>query len=126
MDLSKAAKLMSAKGASKGGKARAKALSPERRKEIAKKAGDARWQRGRIKFLVVPGMVTSKSDGDRHFIGARDLMRLYRVSPEECVVMSEEDVVRYNPYSSEYPMNLIQLLPRYDGDYSQFWISSSR
>jgi hypothetical protein len=33
-------------GASKRGKARAKKLSPERRKEIAKKANAARWKNG--------------------------------------------------------------------------------
>jgi hypothetical protein len=32
-------------GGLKGGKARAEALSPERRKEIAKKAIDARWKK---------------------------------------------------------------------------------
>lgn len=41
--ISIAAKLMSDKGASKGGKARAKALSKKRRKQIAKQASDARW-----------------------------------------------------------------------------------
>ena len=33
-------------GGLKGGKARAKALSPRRRKAIAKKAARARWQKG--------------------------------------------------------------------------------
>jgi hypothetical protein len=32
-------------GASKGGKARAEKLSPERRKEIARKAARARWDK---------------------------------------------------------------------------------
>jgi len=32
-------------GASKGGKARAAKLSPQRRREIARKAGAARWSR---------------------------------------------------------------------------------
>ena len=32
-------------GGLKGGKARAKKLSPERRKEIAKKAAEARWKK---------------------------------------------------------------------------------
>jgi len=41
--VSKAAKLMSLLGASKGGKARAASLSPRRRKEIARKAAAARW-----------------------------------------------------------------------------------
>jgi hypothetical protein len=34
-------------GGLKGGKARAKALSPKRRKAIAKKAGSARWAKRR-------------------------------------------------------------------------------
>jgi hypothetical protein len=39
----KAAKILSDLGASKGGKERAKALTPERRKQIAKEAAKARW-----------------------------------------------------------------------------------
>lgn len=39
----KAAKILSKMGASKGGKARAEKLSPERRKAIAQKAAEARW-----------------------------------------------------------------------------------
>ena len=34
-------------GASKGGKARAEKLGPEQRKEIAKKAANARWAKKR-------------------------------------------------------------------------------
>jgi hypothetical protein len=39
----KAAQMLGKLGGLKGGKARAKALTPERRKEIAKKAADSRW-----------------------------------------------------------------------------------
>jgi len=39
----KAAQILSKLGASKGGKARAKALTPGRRKAIAQKAAGARW-----------------------------------------------------------------------------------
>lgn len=38
-----AAVLLGRRGGLKGGKARAKALSPERRSEIARKAAKARW-----------------------------------------------------------------------------------
>ena len=41
--VSKAAKMLGRLGGLKGGKARAAKLSPERRREIAKKAIDARW-----------------------------------------------------------------------------------
>jgi hypothetical protein len=40
-----------------------------------------------IRFAVYPGYVTSKNDWDRHYIGARELMRLYGASPAECVVV---------------------------------------
>jgi hypothetical protein len=43
MKKNKAAQLLGKLGGLKGGKARAKALSPERRKEIARKAAKARW-----------------------------------------------------------------------------------
>ena len=42
---SEAARLLGKLGGSKGGKARAEKLSPERRKEIARKAAKARWER---------------------------------------------------------------------------------
>jgi hypothetical protein len=41
---SAAASILSKLGASKGGKARAKALSPKKRSQIAKKAAAARWK----------------------------------------------------------------------------------
>jgi hypothetical protein len=40
-----AASAMGRKGGLKGGKARAKALSPKKRSEIAKKAAAARWKK---------------------------------------------------------------------------------
>ncbi len=43
--VNEAAKAFSALGASKGGKARAKALTPEQRSEIARTAVEARWRR---------------------------------------------------------------------------------
>lgn len=44
---SKDAKTLSDLGASKGGHARAKSLSPERRSEIAKKAAETKWKRNK-------------------------------------------------------------------------------
>jgi hypothetical protein len=41
--INKAAQMLSKLGASKGGKARAKTLTPEQRKAIAQKAAKARW-----------------------------------------------------------------------------------
>ncbi len=44
---SEAARLLGRLGGRKGGKARAEKLSPERRKEIARKAAKARWEKKR-------------------------------------------------------------------------------
>ena len=41
----KAAVAMGRKGGRKGGKARAAAMTPERRREIARKAAEARWSK---------------------------------------------------------------------------------
>ena len=53
-ELSEAARTMAQVGASKGGKARAAALSPERRTEIARKAAAARWGRVKAKLAEEP------------------------------------------------------------------------
>ena len=47
---SDSAKALSALGASKGGKARANSLSPEERKEIARRAVEARFPEGRLLY----------------------------------------------------------------------------
>jgi hypothetical protein len=46
-DAQKAARMLGRLGGLKGGKARAKALTPERRKEISQKAIAARWAKSR-------------------------------------------------------------------------------
>ena len=52
--VSEAAQALSELGASKGGKARAKSLSKEKRQEIARKAAETRWatERKKAKSLV--------------------------------------------------------------------------
>ena len=53
-ELRHAARTLAAAGASKGEKARAAALSPERRWEIARKAVQARWERMKAKQAAEP------------------------------------------------------------------------
>ena len=62
-----------------------------------------------IKYLVKPGYVYSKTDGQRHYIGASKLIGLYRVDPKECYIS------RGGPGE---PEGLIVLSPQYDGNYS--------
>jgi hypothetical protein len=40
------------------------------------------------KYAICPGPVRSKVDGDVHHIDAATLMRLYRVPPQDCVVIT--------------------------------------
>lgn len=42
-----------------------------------------------IKYCLHPGKVTSKTDGDIHYIGAARLADLYRVDIRECHVYEE-------------------------------------
>lgn len=63
------------------------------------------------KYLICPGYVISKNDGDRHYISAHQLMRLYKVKPSECVISNDPDV------PTSLLANLLPLRPRYDGDY---------
>lgn len=64
-----------------------------------------------VLYAVFPGHVPSKHDGDSHYIGARQLMNLYGVSPCECVIVQ-------GVWNARLAANLIPLYPRYDGNYS--------
>ena len=72
------------------------------------------------KYALFPGHVTSKRDGDWHHVDARQLAWLYNVPPRECVVVRET----LNPREREILLEhikrqgLIELRPRYDGNYS--------
>ena len=63
------------------------------------------------KYLLHPGYVTSATDGDKHYITASQLMRLYNVREEECVTY-----LPYRPYPNQE--KLIDLYPKYDGKYT--------
>lgn len=65
-------------------------------------------------YVLVPGYVTSKNDGDIHYINARRLRRLYGVDPAECIeAPTGPGAERWEP-----PTDAVYLHPRYDGDYS--------
>jgi hypothetical protein len=61
------------------------------------------------KYLVKPGYERSKNDGDKHWISADTLIRLYGVNPKECI--------RSQFNGEQDPQDLIVLRPRYDGNY---------
>jgi hypothetical protein len=76
------------------------------------------------KYALHPGPVTSKSDGDRHFIDARTLARLYRVSPCDCVLVPWEaprpGLERERELLLERieRMGLVHLYPSHSGNYT--------
>lgn len=67
------------------------------------------------KYIVVGGWVTSRNDGERHYVSAEKVARLYNVDPRECYLASGPLDALYN---SNYPDDCIILSPRYDGNYT--------
>ena len=67
------------------------------------------------KFIVVGDFITSKNDGDRHFVSAEKLVRLYGLNPQECILKDQ----RHYPYGFKglESDGIIVLYPRYDGNY---------
>ncbi len=75
----------------------------------------AEWERmvtPKVKYLLCPGYVTSRTDGQIHFVTARQLAMLYGVSLDECVIAESGA-----GWVTE-PEALLRLCPRYDGDYT--------
>lgn len=71
-----------------------------------------------IRYMVHTGWVTSKTDGDEHFVGARDLMHLYGVKPGECIVHHHGlPNTHLRGISPERFASLIHLYPDATGQY---------
>ena len=71
------------------------------------------------RYVVYPGVVISQTDGQEHYIGASQLMRLYGVDPAECFIFEPAPYWTAGMYSYNHTLTLglIELRPRYDGDY---------
>lgn len=63
------------------------------------------------KYVIHPGFVISKNDGDRHYVTANQLIRLYGVNPRECLVagrtaLPSDDLIHLHPqYSGNYELS---------------------
>jgi hypothetical protein len=66
----------------------------------------------KIKYILNPGWVTSKNDGQQHFITAGYLVRLYKVNPDECFYPTQ-----MANWKAIFP-NAIVLGPKHSGNYS--------
>lgn len=75
----------------------------------------------KIAFVIHPGFVTSQNDGQRHYITADELARLYGLQPGTWVVYQPPRAFdraaswRRNPYEG-----LKAIFPRNDGKYPIF------
>ena len=69
-----------------------------------------------IRFLVKPGYIISQKDGDKHYISYSQLIGLYGVHPEMCILY-KEGMERY--YTPGYLETLVVLEPRNDGNYKK-------
>ena len=72
-------------------------------------------QKRKIKYLVIPGYVSSINDRDIHRISARELMNLYGVKLEECIILYDER----NKLSFRGQHNLFILGPLRSGRYME-------
>lgn len=72
-------------------------------------------QLGHARYLLCPGHVMSKTDGQYHYVGAHDLAQLYGVQMDQCEVRPERMMARFGWRPTA---GVIELHPRYDGNYS--------
>ena len=67
-------------------------------------------------YGIMPGWIISQNDGGEHWVSARQLIRLYRVNPDECVIVPPGKPERqFKAFGLD---GLIILRPRYDGNYT--------
>lgn len=65
----------------------------------------------RKKYAIHPGYMLSKTDTQRHFVSYNQLVKLYRVSPDECFEWLEG-------YSNNgLRSNYVHLYPDFTGKY---------
>lgn len=71
------------------------------------------------RYVLHPGRVTSKADGQSHYINAAQLADLYGVSLRDCITYPAGDDTesRFKRQLWRDPVGAIHLHPRYDGNY---------
>lgn len=76
----------------------------------------------KTKYVLFPGEITSATDGDRHRVGAGQLVHLYGVDPRECIVFDPPqgwpDSLIESALREHSRLGLIALYPRTDGRYT--------
>jgi hypothetical protein len=73
-----------------------------------------------VRYLLCPGEVTSRHDGQSHHVGVAQLAALYRVPMSECFVLPSpvpDYRARNDLLARADRGELVALHPRFDGDY---------
>lgn len=68
------------------------------------------------KYILQPGWIVSKVDGQEHYINQSQLAALYKVPMCECVALNS-GLAADRRFLAERYRNLPTLRPRHDGDY---------
>jgi len=73
-----------------------------------------------IRYVVIPGYITSQHDKQRHYIGPMTLIQLYGVNPRECLIYNPAPYWTASQWQTEIERRkgLIQLKPRSDDNYT--------
>jgi hypothetical protein len=66
----------------------------------------------RPRYVLCPGWITSRNDGDRHYISAAKLARYYGVNLRDCLIELPGKSRRFQVHEK-----MVFLNPRLDGDY---------
>lgn len=65
------------------------------------------------KYILHPGFVSSKNDGDLHYVNCHELSKCYKVNIKECFLDLGENSMKGIDQSK-----FINLYPREDGNYT--------
>nr|DAN05383.1 MAG TPA: hypothetical protein [Caudoviricetes sp.] len=68
-----------------------------------------------IKYIVYGMPIISNNDGQRLYIGAYNVAKLYKISPRECILIDHNDKIKLKGLDTN---KYIELYPVYDGNYS--------
>jgi hypothetical protein len=73
----------------------------------------------KAKYVICPGFVRSSSDGQEHYVGPMELIRLYGVSYLECEIYEPAPWWPRSHFENaeSRQQGLHRLGPRYDGNY---------
>jgi len=73
-----------------------------------------------VRYVLCPGMVTSQTDGQQHYVGPMALAQLYGVRLNQCEIYEPSPQwteVEFR-HAQVRTLGLIRLTPRCDGNYN--------